>query len=183
MREGFNKYMEGNKKAAILYNAAFGPTDINSDPKKVDKTINALENGNLRGSVTTTKFKDPNTIANIRWDGKKKNGPTWISRPVEFGNRFHASKGVEESLKLNNAGRAGTLIHEAAHQLAYAGDSVNRSRKIIKVNDGSSKKDGRDGYSSNANMHKTVAEIDADTKYTDIRNEIKNMHDNAESYA
>ncbi|KAG6856167.1 hypothetical protein H0H87_006851 [Tephrocybe sp. NHM501043] len=176
--------MEGNQKATILYNAAFGPADINSDPKKVDKTINALENGNLRGSVTTTKFENPNMIAKIHWVGeKKKNGPTWISRPVEFGDRFHASKGVEESLKLNNAGRAGTLIHEAAHQLAYAGDDVNKSGKIVKVNDGRSKKDGRDGYSSNANMHKTVAEIDADTQYRDIRKEIKNMHDNAESYA
>jgi len=36
---------------------------------------------------------------------------------------------------------------------------------------------------SNPNMHKTVAEVNADTAYTNVRDSVKNMHDNAESHA
>ena len=36
---------------------------------------------------------------------------------------------------------------------------------------------------SNHNMHKTVAEVNADKDYTDVRDKANNMHHNAESHA
>lgn len=80
------------------------------------------------------------------------------------------------------------------------GDDVNLSGNIIKAYDGTSKQSGATGCelpcyqrllssktrlpdTSNPNMHKTVAEVNADTSFTDVRDTAKNMHDNAESYA
>lgn len=51
---------------------------------------------------------------------------------------------------MNNDGRAGTIIHEATHQLAKTGDDVNMSGKIIKPSDGSSKPSGATGCKSNS---------------------------------
>ncbi len=46
---------------------------------------------------------------------------------------------------MTNEGRAGTLIHEATHQLSKTGDDVNLSNNIIKAYDGASKTSGANG--------------------------------------
>ncbi|KAJ3474010.1 hypothetical protein NLI96_g12699 [Meripilus lineatus] len=174
MREGFNKYKEGDEKATALYEASFGK---NADPDKVDKTITALETENLRAKVGTHDFGD-STIASVPWSSEKKGKP-WIAGDAQFSAQFHGH-GPDG---LDNAGRAGTVIHEATHQMKKTGDDVNLSGNIIKAYDGTSKQSGATGYTSNPNMHKTVAEVNADTSFTDVRDTAKNMHDNAESYA
>ena len=104
--------------------------------------------------------------------------------------------------KITDEGRTATVIHEASHQLAGTGDDVNLSGNIIKPYDGTSKTTGQTGCTSrhftsllsslalnlmtdtkSVNPPKTLAELEKDTKYTSVRDNAKNMHDNAESYA
>ncbi|KAF9474337.1 hypothetical protein BDN70DRAFT_884904 [Pholiota conissans] len=172
MREGFNKYKNGEAKATALFHAAFGQ---NADVNVVDSTISQLENGNIRAKLDTHPFTG-GEIAAIPWtkDGKKP----WTAGDAQFSAQFH---GVGANA-LNNAGRAGTLIHEATHQLSKTGDDVNKSNNIARPYDGRSQAVNT-GYTSNHNMHKTVAEVTADTAYTNVRDNVGNMHINAESYA
>ncbi|KAG6913006.1 hypothetical protein DXG01_010460 [Tephrocybe rancida] len=95
-----------------------------------------------------------------------------------FSAQFHG----EGEDPLTDAGRAGTVIHEATHKLSATGDVVDENDNIIKGNE-EGKATDETGYSSNHNMHKTVADIKKDKKYTEVRDKVKNMHDNAESYA
>ncbi|KAG6810072.1 hypothetical protein H0H92_013487 [Tricholoma furcatifolium] len=179
MRETFDKHREGDSRATELYHAAFGKQ---ADEDKVDAGIKKLETGNLRAKVAThTGFtgKYAGSIASVPWK-QDKIGDPWIPGHAQFSSQFHG-KGDNP---LDDAGRAGTVIHEATHQLSATGDDVNLSGNIIKPDDEQSIADGdKTGYTSNHNMHKTVAEVKQDTKFTEVRDKAKNMHDNAESYA
>jgi hypothetical protein len=46
---------------------------------------------------------------------------------------------------MDEAGRAGTVIHEATHQLSKTGDDINMSGNIIKPNSGGSIESGANG--------------------------------------
>jgi len=173
MRTGLDKVKNGDAKATALYHAAFGK---NADINVVDKTVTALQNGNVQAKLATHPFTG-GEIAAIPWskDGTKP----WTPGHAQFSSQFH---GVGAN-PLDNAGRAGTLIHEATHQLSKTGDDINKSGKIIKPYDGTSKPTGATGYTSNHNMHKTLADVKNDKAFTDVRDSAPNMHDNAESYA
>ncbi|KAF9483967.1 hypothetical protein BDN70DRAFT_214221 [Pholiota conissans] len=173
MREGFTKYKAGDAKAKALYEASFGK---NADANEVDNAIKQLETGKIKAKVATHPFT-AGEIAAVPWT-KNGNQP-WTAGDAQFSKQFHGSG----KNKLNDAGRAGTIIHEATHQLSKTGDDVNKSGKIIRPNDGSSKPSGNTGYTSNHNFHKTVAEVNADTSFTAVRDSAPNMHHNAESYA
>jgi len=177
MREGFDKYKAGDPKAKALYEASFGK---NADADEVDKTITALQGGNIKAKLATHTFtgNKKDTIASVPWTKKNQNTP-WTAGNAQFSEQFHGGGATP----LDDKGRAGTIIHEATHQLRKTGDDVNLSDNIIKPTDGSSKKNGLNGYTSNANMHKTAAEVNADTGFTDVRDKANNMHHNAESYA
>ncbi|KAG6904263.1 hypothetical protein DXG01_011318, partial [Tephrocybe rancida] len=144
-----------------------------ADATKVDSTIQALETGTLEAQVYTKEFKK-GEIAATNWT--KKNG-RWLPKTSTFSAQFHG----EGEDPLTDAGRAGTVIHEATHKLSYTGDLVDENDNIIKPNE-ERKPTDRTGYSSNHNAHKTVADIEKDQKYTAVRDKVKNMHDNAESY-
>jgi len=174
MREGLTKYKAGDAKATALYEAAFGK---NADFNEVDKTVTALENGKIKANVATHPFTG-GEIAAVPWSKASKSTP-WTAGNAQFSSQFHGAG----ANGLNDAGRAGTIIHEATHQLSKTGDDVNLGGNIIKANDGSSKPSGATGYTSNHNMHTTVAQVNADQDYTDVRDKAKNMHHNAESYA
>ncbi|KAG6826150.1 hypothetical protein H0H92_000958 [Tricholoma furcatifolium] len=181
MREAFEKHKQGDGKATKLYHAAFGE---NVRDNKVNKVIGNLETGKLRAQVATHTFTgdDFGSIAAVEWtkhDGPDPPKTPWTAGIAKFSAQFHG----QGDNPLDNAGRAGTVIHEATHQLSKTGDDVNKSDNIIKPYDSRSVKTGRTGYTSNHNMHKTVAEVDADTGFTEVRDKAENMHDNAESYA
>jgi len=176
MREGFDKYKAGDPKAKELYEASFGK---NANADEVDKTIAALQGGNIKAKLATHPFPDEDTIASVPWTKKDKKTP-WTAGNALFSERFHGGG----AKPLDNKGRAGTIIHEATHQLMKTGDNVNLSGNIIKPTDGrSQEEEGRTGYTSNPNMHKTAAEVNADKAFTEVRDGAKNMHHNAESYA
>ncbi|KAF9484237.1 hypothetical protein BDN70DRAFT_928486 [Pholiota conissans] len=168
MRQGFEKYKTGDKKATELFETSFGK---NADKNEVEKNIAALETNNIKAKLETQTFKK-DEIASVPW--KKKRKTTLILL-------LNLAGGGKDPL--DDSGRAGTIIHEATHQLMKTGDDINKSGKVIKANDGSSKKSGNTGYTSNHNMHKTVADVKKDTGFSDVRDNTKNMHHNAESYA
>jgi predicted RecA/RadA family phage recombinase len=166
-----------SEKVKPLLKAAFGEQGTNYDLNKVKNTVNALDKGNIHASIPTGKFSDPKTIAAVDWTkGDKKSDP-WTPGAAQFGSAFHDTK------KTTNAGRAGTVIHEATHQLSKTGDDVNKSGNIIKPYDGKSVTTGVTGYTKSVNPPKTAADVAKDKSYTAVRDSAKNMHDNAESYA
>ncbi|KAG6906716.1 hypothetical protein DXG01_012459 [Tephrocybe rancida] len=173
MRTGFNKYQQGDEKAKALYHAAFGKQ---ADATKVDSTIQALETGTLEAQVATKRPRNK-AIAATNWSPDPDKNGHWLPKTSVFSAQFHG-KGKKP---LTDAGRAGTVIHEATHKLSSTGDNVNDAGNIIKGNE-DGKESGETGYSSNHNAHKTVADIEKDQKYTAVRDKVKNMHDNAESY-
>ncbi|KAF9526965.1 hypothetical protein CPB83DRAFT_436220 [Crepidotus variabilis] len=177
MREGLNKAKAGEPKAKALYEAAFGKAGTNSDMGKVDDTVKALETGKLKAKLAAHPFAN-NEIAAVPWTQDKKTDP-WVAGPARFGKQFH------ESLDVN--GRAGTVIHEATHQLKKTGDEVHKTTgKIFRADEDNKDAhpiDSVSGYTSAQNMHKTTADVAKDKKFTAVRDKASNMHDNAESYA
>ncbi|KAG6823234.1 hypothetical protein H0H92_010917, partial [Tricholoma furcatifolium] len=131
MRETFDKHRKGDLKATELYHAAFGTQAVDD---KVDKVIGNLETGTLRAQVATETFtgKMAGSIASVKFTKGAKPRDRWTAGPAKFSSQFHG----EGNNPLDNAGRAGTVIHEATHQLSKTGDDVNRSDNIIKANDG-----------------------------------------------
>jgi len=189
MRKSVDKVREGDAKATANFHAAFGKK---AKIDLVDDTVTALQNGDIRVQLATQDFTEGKkegddepddrsqpTIALVPWSQMRTGGP-WRPNGVQLSPQFH---GVGHDA-LDDAGRAGTLIHEATHALSNTGDDINKSGEIIRVDDNNkSQPSGKNGYSSNHNMHKTLAEVENDKSFTDVRDSVPNMHDNAESYA
>ncbi|KAF9527499.1 hypothetical protein CPB83DRAFT_387415 [Crepidotus variabilis] len=179
MRKGLDKAKAGDAKAKVLYEATFGKAGANSDINKVDQTVKALETGTMTAKVAAHPFRN-GEIAAVPWSQNKKTDP-WVAGPVRFSKQFHG----DGDKPLDANGRAGTIIHEATHQLKGTGDDVHKTNgKIIPVS--GEAKDAHatlTGYTSAHNMHKTVAEVKKDKAFTGVRDKATNMHENAESYA
>ncbi|KAF9474336.1 hypothetical protein BDN70DRAFT_321592 [Pholiota conissans] len=184
MRKGYNLRKTTAKGE---FEAAFGKHP-NLKHGVISSTIKDLETKNIRVKLATHPFnapdEDPKSIAAIPWsrrpDAQGNEVGPWTAGKALFSSQFHGSG----RNKLNDAGRAGTLIHEATHQLSKTGDNVNKGGNIIQPHDGSSHAvEGRTGYTSAHNMHKTIAKVNADREFTDTRDNANNMHSNAESYA
>ncbi|CAA7262517.1 unnamed protein product [Cyclocybe aegerita] len=177
MREGVDKYKAGDAKAKVLFEAAYGK---NANVDEVDRTVTALQNGNLQAQLAThTKFKH-GEIAAVEWIKPNDKSP-WRFKPANTHVESIVAGTGDDAL--NDVGRAGTVIHEATHQLSKTGDKVNMRNNIIRPSDGRSVWNGETGYTSNHNMHKTVAEVNADEGFTAVRDKANNMHYNAESHA
>ncbi|KAF9479387.1 hypothetical protein BDN70DRAFT_993518 [Pholiota conissans] len=178
MQEGLEKYKNKNKKAEEIYETVFGKK---AKLSRVEAVVNKLSKENVYVKLATEQFDDDEIAAvtfsapDLKSKGADK--PEEVQKP-----EVDKPADGQGGNALDDAGRAGTLIHEASHQLAKTGDKVSRYDKILKPST-TGDENGLDGYTSNANMHKTVAEVNNDAKYTGVRDTVSNMHENAESYA
>ncbi|KAF9521538.1 hypothetical protein CPB83DRAFT_245616 [Crepidotus variabilis] len=179
MRSGIDKAIAGEPKALALYEAAFGKAGTNSDMTKVQDTVQALQTGTIHAKVAAFPFRN-GEIASVPWT-ENKAANTWDAGPARFGSAFHDTTNMDAN------GRAGTVIHEATHQLKKTGDAVDKTTGAILRADQDDKNahpiDNVSGYTNAPNMHKKVADVTKDKKFTAVRNSAPNMHDNAESYA
>jgi hypothetical protein len=91
MREGFDKYRNGNANARSYYEAAFGTENVNVKAAKVDSVITKLQDGQLKAEVKTAPFNDK--IAVIEWEklDKEVDGKStpWTPGNAEFSAQFH----------------------------------------------------------------------------------------------
>ncbi len=91
MRDGFNKYKNGDANAIRYYEAAFGKEGVNVKSDKVDGVITKLQNGQVEAEVGTAPFNDK--IAVTPWDKKdlKTDGVNtpWTAGAVQFSSQFH----------------------------------------------------------------------------------------------
>ncbi len=84
MREGFDKYQNGEPKAVALYEAAFG---TKADASKVSGVIKSLETGTATAQVATEPFTG-GQIAAVDWSKADKKSP-WTPSDIKFGSTFH----------------------------------------------------------------------------------------------
>ncbi|KAJ3482518.1 hypothetical protein NLI96_g6915 [Meripilus lineatus] len=178
MRKGIDKFHAGDPEATQYYEAAFGKNGVNSDSRHVDANIQRLENGKIKVKTATHKMPDSDMIAAVPYTppAEGSSSQAWTAKDAVFGEKFHGG--------INRQGRAGTLIHEATHQISRLGDHVGTDGNIItrRPEDNGKPKSALDGYTNNPNGHKTVHEVAHDTDFTAVRNNAKNMHDNSDSY-
>ena len=91
MREGFDKYQNGNANAKKYYEAAFGQEGVNVKKDKVDGVITKLQNGQVQAEVGTASFNDK--IAVTPWTklDKKTDGVStpWTPGNLQFSSQFH----------------------------------------------------------------------------------------------
>jgi len=96
---------------------AFGPQ---AKIEEIRKTVNMLQNGHLQvesadPNVADAEKKRP-ALAKVQLN-KKEDGGFHSMGSALIGSRFHKDT-------FSDRQRAGTLIHEATHQLALTGDDV-----------------------------------------------------------
>jgi len=116
-----------------LFVAAFGKKAL-KQATVVEENIAKLHAGTLRAEAATYWQYTEGEIASTLW--VEQPDKSWAAGNVIFGPKFHGMEDLEEggpdSLKrLSNLGRAGTIIHEASHQLCLTGDKVSMQGKII----------------------------------------------------
>ncbi len=91
MREGFDKYQNGDANAKTYFEAAFGQDGTNVKADKVNDVITKLENGQVKAEVGTASFTDK--IASTPWTKKdlKTDGVNtpWTPGNVQFSAQFH----------------------------------------------------------------------------------------------
>ncbi|KIM25489.1 hypothetical protein M408DRAFT_26265 [Serendipita vermifera MAFF 305830] len=186
MKDTVNNPIDATNKARI--ETAFGPIDkLNMD--HVKDVIGKLESGNLQiNTADPTVFDKAEgqpsyAQVSLNLDSEKK----FVSMgSTQIGSKFHTHMAVGE--------RAGTLIHEATHQLSHTGDDAsNGTGEIIPSNfghPGPPQVFVREGYAKGSDG----ATVSAETLTTDqgaslkggrfeaLRNASKNMSWNADSY-
>jgi hypothetical protein len=91
MREGFDKYKNGDANAKKYYEAAFGEEGVNVKADKVDGVITKLQNGQVRAEVGTAPFNDK--IASTPWEKKDKKtdgvDTPWTPGNLQTSAQFH----------------------------------------------------------------------------------------------
>jgi hypothetical protein len=164
-----------NKKLIV---SAFGQKAYSNDLDEIKANVNKIADANLRTRLATQKkgdFKDPKAIGITNW--VEKNG-VFEPNSVGFGKEFYDKDTSVDA-------RAGTIVHEAAHYAADAGDNVHPTdHRILKGHE--EKEDGIDygsGYTQSHELPKTIHEVAEDKDFTKLRGKSPNMKDNAESYA
>jgi hypothetical protein len=164
-----------NKKLIV---SAFGQKAYGNDLDEIKANVNKIADANMRTRLPTQKkgdFKDRRTIGVTNWvheDGEFK------PNSLGFGKKFY-----DKSTSVDT--RAGTIVHEAAHYAADAGDDVHPAdHRIQKGHE--EKEDGINygsGYTASPELPKTIHEVAEDKDFTKLRGKSPNMKDNAESYA
>jgi hypothetical protein len=91
MREGFDKYQNGDANAKKYYEAAFGQEGVNVKSDKVNGVITKLQNGQVKAEVGTAPFTDK--IAVTPWEKKDKKtdgvDTPWTPGNLQFSAQFH----------------------------------------------------------------------------------------------
>jgi hypothetical protein len=150
--------------------AAFGDK---ADVDQVRKRVKAMKNGDFL--VESAQTSNDVTLGGVP---KGANG----MGQAKFGLGFHKPP---PSVKDLNGMRAGTIIHEASHQLVQTGDKVvDGTKQIIKPFDDDKihkqASSAINGYAATSDVIKS--EADLGDNYKKLRDSSPNMHDNADSY-
>jgi len=165
-------------KHKAIVDAAFGP---NADHAKIKATVEKLNTQQVHiGTTDVANVKDPRLVATTPMT--RPNGP---AGPIKLGPEFFAG---DSSLK---DFRAGTLIHEATHQLSHTGDKVNTQDKMIGALEDQKANVKMDngkpviGYQypgppDPKGVPKSAADLSQ--KYKDMITNTKDTHNNADSY-